>query len=123
MFRHSLLRDAAYSMQLLARRRELHGIALAALEKLYADELPFHYPELAYHGEQAAQVEKALFYLRRAGEGARDAYQNAQAIDYYTRTLSFIPADDLAVRFDLLVERVLLYRRLGDRTSEAADRR
>ncbi len=121
IFRHSLLRDAAYSMQLAARRRELHGIALAALEMIYNDELTFHYPELAYHGEQAADVEKARFYLRKAAETARDAYQNAQAVDYYTRTLSFMSEDELAGRFDLFVERALLYRRLGDRMSEASD--
>ncbi len=121
MFRHSLLRDAAYSMQLLAHRRELHALSLEALESLYADELPSHYPELAYHSEQAALAEKACLYLRNAADTARDAYQNAQAVDFYTRLLAFVPKEELSSRFDILVERALLYRRLGNRNSEAAD--
>jgi predicted ATPase/class 3 adenylate cyclase len=121
LFRHSLLRDAAYSMQLQVHRRELHALALKALESLYSGELNFHYPELAYHSEQAALVEKARRYLHRAADSARDAYQNAEALDYYSRTLNLVPVNELREHFVLLVERVMLYRRLGDRNMEAAD--
>ncbi|HEX8992755.1 MAG TPA: AAA family ATPase, partial [Anaerolineales bacterium] len=61
LFRHALLRDAAYTMQLQAQRRRLHAMAVEALEGLYPKELAFHYPELAFHSEQADLVEKARF--------------------------------------------------------------
>jgi class 3 adenylate cyclase/tetratricopeptide (TPR) repeat protein len=121
LFRHSLLRDAAYSMQLQLRRRRLHALALEALEGLYANEMSAHYPELAYHSEQAALTDRARLYLRRAADSARDAYQNAEALDYYSRTLILAASDELQERFNLLLERVMLYRRLGDRNGEAAD--
>ena len=98
LFRHALLRDAAYTMQLQAHRRSLHALAVEALEGLYANELAFHYPELAFHSEQAALVDKARFYLRRAADAARDAYQNTEALDYYTRNLHLVPGMRHALR-------------------------
>ncbi|MFL7870211.1 MAG: AAA family ATPase, partial [Anaerolineales bacterium] len=53
IFRHALLRDAAYTMQLLTRQRELHALAVSAMEALYTNELELHYGELAYHAERA----------------------------------------------------------------------
>ncbi|MGE5073130.1 MAG: AAA family ATPase, partial [Anaerolineae bacterium] len=121
LFRHSLLRDAAYSMQLQAHRRELHALAVQALESLYADELTSHYPELAFHSEQAALKEKAQFYLRRAADAARDAYQNAEALDYYGRVLRLTKPEELRERLNLTIERVALLRRMGNWDTEAAE--
>ncbi len=121
LFRHALLRDAAYTMQLQIHRRELHALALAALEGLYVNELAFHYPELAFHSEEAALREKAHFYLRRAADAARDAYRNSEALDYYERTLNLVPAEDLRERFDLTLERAMLHLRMGAWNLQAAD--
>lgn len=121
IFRHALLRDAAYSMQLLARQRQLHALAVSAIETLYGHELFDRYGELAYHSEKAGQERKARTYLTLAGKSASRAYQNHQAVDYFTRALALTPADDLQTRFDLLVDRSELYRRLGTRDLELRD--
>jgi len=121
MFTHGLLRDAAYSMQMRARRMELHGIAVSALEKIYKDEVEHHYGELAYHAERARLNEKAVDYLQRAGKAASDVYQNSLAVDYFTRALAFVVPDDLAIQFDLLAERVDLYSRMGKRDLQLKD--
>src|SRR5262249_12568585 len=42
LFRHALLRDAAYEMQLQERLRELHALAGVAMGNVYAYELPLH---------------------------------------------------------------------------------
>jgi predicted ATPase/class 3 adenylate cyclase len=120
-FTHGLLRDAAYTMQMRARRQELHLLAVAALEKIYADELKFHYAELAYHAERAELREKTQHYYSLAGKAASDLYQNAKGIEYLSRALSFTPFGDVAAQFDLLVERVELFRRLGDHLSHRKD--
>ncbi len=44
LFRHALLRDAAYSMQLLAHRRQLHTVAAEALESLYRERIAIPLP-------------------------------------------------------------------------------
>ncbi len=106
IFKHALLRDAAYSMQLLVRQRELHGLAASAMEMVYKDDLEPHYGELAYHAEKAGLKEKALHYLALAGKLSLGVYQNRQAIDYFTRALAFVPSDELRVKFELLLSRV-----------------
>ncbi|MEW6240426.1 MAG: AAA family ATPase [Chloroflexota bacterium] len=121
IFRHALLRDAAYSMQLLARQRELHALALNAIETLYGHELTDHYGALAYHAEKAGHERKARTYLTQAGKSASRAYQNHQAVDYFTRALALTPAEDLWAQFDLLIDRSELQRRLGSRDFQARD--
>jgi predicted ATPase/class 3 adenylate cyclase len=105
IFRHALMRDAAYSMQLRSRQRQLHGLAVDALEKLYADDLSPYYGELAYHSERAYQIEKARKYLELAGDFARDQYQNSQALDHYKHALRFTPENELEKRYQLHLNR------------------
>jgi len=121
IFKHSLMRDVAYNMQLEARRQELHAIALDAIEELFADNLHQHYTELAYHSEQALLEEKARDYLRKAGDTARDSYRNLEAIDYYSRAIAHILPDNLFEKFDVLLERAAIYDRRGDRSSQIKD--
>jgi len=120
-FTHALLRDAAYSMQTHASRTELHALALAAIENVYEQEVHHHYGELAYHAERALLAAKAFHYLRQAAKTAADAYQNSQAVDFYTRALAFVSPEDRAGQFDLLAERAELYARMGKREQQWKD--
>ncbi|MCO6478942.1 MAG: tetratricopeptide repeat protein [Phaeodactylibacter sp.] len=87
IFRHSLLREAVYSMQLRARLQQLHRHIGEAIERLYADNLDERYVDLAFHYEQAGVFDKTCEYLRKAADYARSNYQNQQALDYYERLL------------------------------------
>lgn len=119
IFKHVLLRDAAYHMQLRSRRQSLHGLALLALEQLYADDLSPHYGELAYHAELAQQLEKSRQYLELAGDAASKAYQNNIALKYYSQALAITPPDDLESRYRLVLATVRLHARLGARRDQA----
>ena len=121
IFRHALLRDAAYSMQLLTRQRELHKLAVSAIEMLYAHDLSPHYGELAYHAERANQVKKALLYLPLAGKLAASVYQNKQAVDYFSRALNLTPAEDLYAQYNHLLTRAKLYGLMGERARQVQD--
>lgn len=114
-FTHGLLRDAAYAMQMRARRIELHISALEALETTLRVGLDAHFGELAHHAERARLARKALYYLRLAGKAAADEYQNSAAVDYYTRALAFVPEDDPVTRYDIAAERLDMYTRMGKR--------
>lgn len=94
LFQHTLLREAAYDMQLRTRRRTLHQLAGQALEDLYAHDLNAHWGLLAYHFEQAGNVSKAVYYLEKAANFAREAYQNEAALDYYDRLIPLLQTTD-----------------------------
>ncbi|MCA9976980.1 MAG: AAA family ATPase, partial [Anaerolineales bacterium] len=76
LFKHALLRDSAYTMQLRARRHELHQLAAQAIEQVYAHDLEPHFADLAYHYGQANHVANERFYARRAGEQALAQFAN-----------------------------------------------
>jgi class 3 adenylate cyclase/tetratricopeptide (TPR) repeat protein len=121
IFKHTLLRDTAYGMQLRAHRQMLHGLAVEAFETLYADELDRHYNELAYHSEQAGLPEQACRYYWLAGDVARDAFQNSLAAELYSRSISLTPASDLPSRYSLYAARERVYNLLGNRDQQRQD--
>lgn len=118
IFRHALMRDAAYSMQLHSRQRALHALACEAIEKLFEGELAPYYGELAYHAERAYLPEKAQVYLEFAGDAARDGYQNGQALDYYQRALLFAPETALEQRYRLHQKREKILAHWGQREQQ-----
>jgi len=121
IFHHALLRDAAYTMQMRARRKELHLLALSTLETIFTEIPESRYAELAHHAELGGHASKAREYFTRAGKTAALLYQNELAIDYFTHAIMHTPFDDLAGQFDLLVERIELFSRLGKRELQLTD--
>ena len=121
IFTHSLLREAAYQMQVHTRRRALHTLALEAYEKLAGAGLVERYGELAYHAEQAGLDEKAVHYLNLAGSTALEVYQNDTAADYFTRALAITPQDDVLRRYELLIKRELVYESQGKNEQRERD--
>lgn len=87
IFKHSLLREAAYGMQLRTRLQQLHKLIAEAIERLYADNIEERYVDLAFHYDQAEVFSKTCEYLRKAADYARRNYQNQQALDYYEKLL------------------------------------
>ena len=121
IFRHALVRDAAYNMQLRARQQELHQIAVDAYESLYDGQLSPYYSEIAYHADRAGLGEKAKkFYILAGAEAAR-AYKNGLAIESYSRALSLSSIKDIQERIELLLARTALYRIVGDRSGQEQD--
>lgn len=119
-FSHGLLRDAAYEMQMQSRRRELHALAVEALEQLYG-EVKSRYAELAYHAKYAGLNTRAQNYYLLAGKIAAESYQNHQALEYFNRALAFTPLNDLGTQFDILMERVEVLNRVGNRAPQLKD--
>ncbi len=113
-FKHALLREAAYRMQLRARRQSLHKLALAAIESLpeadfaslpqadfaslpQADfaSLPqagisARFGELAYHALAADLPEPAFRYSLLAGNQAMEKYAAAEAVNHYRPAMELL---------------------------------
>ncbi|MBC8386098.1 MAG: tetratricopeptide repeat protein, partial [Candidatus Cloacimonetes bacterium] len=87
IFKHSLIRETAYQMQLKKNLRKLHKIAAETIEELYRESLENHYTELADHYEKAEVPERAVDYLFKAGKQAKENYLNELAIDLLDRLL------------------------------------
>jgi len=87
IFKHHLTQEAAYSGLLRRERRRLHRQVAEATEDLFADRIEEQLGLLAHHWEQAEEAEKAVEYLLGAGDQARLAYANEEAIGYYERAL------------------------------------
>jgi class 3 adenylate cyclase/tetratricopeptide (TPR) repeat protein len=80
-FRHGLTHDVAYQGLLHDRRRALHAAVADAIEARHADQPGSHVERLALHAFLGEQWERALRYLRQAGDkaAARSAYIEAAA--------------------------------------------
>ena len=68
LFKHALIRDAAYSMLLREPRRALHARILEALETKFADVSESQPELLAHHATEAGEIEKAAGHWGNAGE-------------------------------------------------------
>jgi predicted ATPase len=92
LFKHALMRDAAYEMQLHGRLRMLHHEAAQAYEAvLHA--IP-NYGQIAYHYDKAEVVVKALDYYEKAADQAKENYQNEAALAHYGRALQLTHNND-----------------------------
>lgn len=114
IFKHSLLREAVYGMQLRTRLRELHRLIAEAIEKLYHNSIEERYVDLAFHYEQAEVAQKTDFYLLKAADYARWNFQNKQALVFYNKLLdNIIEPEKRAQRTKVLLKKASVLELIG----------
>lgn len=86
-FRHGIYRDVAYAGLSYRRRRESHLAIAGVLERERADNLAATAPLLSDHFERGRDRSRAWKYSVLAGDTARGAYANNEAITLYERAL------------------------------------
>ncbi len=89
-FKHSLIQEAAYRTILTPQRRSIHRQAAEWLEREYAGHAEEVTGLLAHHWLHAADEDKAIAYLTRAGDKARLEYALDEAIGYYEELLPLL---------------------------------
>jgi predicted ATPase/class 3 adenylate cyclase len=123
IFKHSLLREAVYSMQVSTRLKELHRLIAEAIETLYADNIQQRYLDLAFHYEQADIPVKTQYYWEKAADFARRNFQNQAAIKHYSKLLRALPENEERIRIlqikGQLLERVGEWYKAKDTYEEA----
>ena len=116
VFRHALTQGVAYESLLTTRRQTLHAAAGTALEALYPNGLTERSEELAHHFRLGEVWDKAFVYLARAGDKARQAYANQEAIAFYTHAIDVSgriqPALDATQLFPVYEGRGLVWKLL-----------
>ncbi len=90
IFRHALLRDCAYEMQLENRLKEIHLLAAESYQKVFSEFRDEYYGDMAYHYEKAGNNEKAAVYYELAGNRASEANNTAQAYNYLEKALYYM---------------------------------
>lgn len=114
MFRHALLRDTAYRMQVRARRQALHRLAVEALEELYGDDLQSHYAELAYHSERAGLQAAAADWYLLAAKQAISRGTLLEALNYLSQAESLASEESIETRWNILTQQIDVLGMKGD---------
>ena len=94
-FTHHKIQEAIHAGMPRRRQQHAHARVGAAMETLYGSEAEALAGELAFHFEQARQLdkrltEKAITYLLLAGDRARTLYALQEAIDHYQQALALL---------------------------------
>jgi len=84
-FKHVLVRDAAYSSLLKARRANLHAAIAGAFEQRFPEIVEAQPETLAHHLTEAGLIEKAVSYWLKAGKNAIQRFANLEAIAHLQR--------------------------------------
>ena len=87
LFKHVLVRDAAYGSLLRNQRQQLHALIAAAVETQFPEIVATQPEWLAQHCDKAGWPEKATQYWRAAGEQAVRRAANVEAIEHFRRAL------------------------------------
>lgn len=89
-FRHILFQKYVYNSLDKVERVHLHEAAGTALEVLYGEGAEEIAVQLARHFQEAGITEKAIDYLRQAGDRAVRLSANEEAIAHFTRGLALL---------------------------------
>ncbi len=125
-FNHALTQEVAYGSLLQERRRNLHAQIMMAFEPLAAE----HIDQLAHHALRGEVWDKAVGFLRRAGEKAIARSAHREAVTCFEQALGAIANlprshDAMATAIDLRLDlRTALtplgqYRKILDLLGEA----
>jgi tetratricopeptide (TPR) repeat protein len=100
-FRHILFQKHLYNSLDPVERVHLHQAVGTALEVFCQEDavaIATTAPQLARHFQEAGIAEKAVAYLRQAGERAQRLYANREAVEHFRRALTLLhdtPPDEM----------------------------
>lgn len=92
IFKHALIRDAAYQSVLNARKRELHQRIAEVLASRFPDIVETEPELLAHHYTEANVVDRALAFWRQAAERATARMAHAEALGHVDKAKKLIAA-------------------------------
>lgn len=107
IFKHALVRDAAYDMMTRPLRQKLHGKVAQTLESGFPDVVQLQPELLAYHHREAGNTITAASYLIRASERALLGSATTEALSHLAQgrdLLSGLPESRERLRLELMLE-------------------
>jgi predicted ATPase len=89
-FKHAIVQDAAYAMLSRQKRQQLHSRIADALENSFPAMIEAQPELLAHHLAPAGSIERAIDYLRKAGQRSVEHSANAEAFGHLTGALDLL---------------------------------
>ncbi|HLY94661.1 MAG TPA: ABC transporter substrate-binding protein [Gaiellaceae bacterium] len=120
-FKHALIQEAAYRTLLGPQRSQLHRRAAEWLEERYAGHDDEVLGLLAHHWHAAENDDKAVAYLLRAGDKARQEYALDEAIEHYRELLPLLERRGERAAIALVLFKLALALHTSLRFKEAND--
>ncbi len=118
VFRHNLLKDAAYTVLPLRKRKEIHQVVANLFERLYADHLSDFYEDIGHHYLSCEDFKRTAKYFKLAGDKAKNLYAINQALYFYNTVLKISKGSEDQASTDLVRDVLLnlsdLYEITGD---------
>ncbi len=115
VFRHALIRDAAYESLLKSERRKIHARIVDALKTKFADRTERQPDLVAFHLNGAEQFEEAAVWYRSAGRRAAELAAIEEASTHYRRGLAALAQvkpsptrDELEMSLQILLGNALM---------------
>jgi predicted ATPase len=127
LFKHALVRDAAYGTLLRGRRQALHARVVATLEQQFPDMVMTEPERLAQHCAEAGLAEKAIQYWVAAGQRSLARSATAEAVAQLRNGLALlfgVGDDERRLELELELQTALgraLITTMGYGSSEMAD--
>lgn len=87
VFRHNLMKDAAYAVLPLRKRKEIHRQIAQLYETLYHGRLSDFYENIGYHYLSCDNFAKAAHFYKLAGDKAKNLCAIERARDFYDTVL------------------------------------
>ena len=110
IFKHALVRDAAYQSLLRKRRQELHANIATALERDFPHAIEARPELVARHFDEAGLFEKAVGYWLQAGRLVAARSANVEAIAHLRSglaSLAALPPGEPRLRMELALQLAL----------------
>jgi len=118
-FKHALIQEGAYRTLVASTRRSLHRKAAEWLEERHAGAEDEAYGLLAHHWLAAQDWDKAIAYLARGGDKARQEYALDEAIEHYRALLPLLEERGRAQEAALVLFKLALALHTSLRFEEA----
>jgi class 3 adenylate cyclase/tetratricopeptide (TPR) repeat protein len=97
LFKHALIRDAAYESLLRTDRQELHGRVAAVLMSKFPETVESEPEAIAYHLSQSGAEVEAVPYWEKAGQRAASRAAHSDATAHYSNALEIVRKKDESI--------------------------
>ena len=112
LFKHILTSEVCYGSILRYNQKILHKVIAETTEELFKNNKEY-FSFIANHYEKAGVIDKAIKYLEKAGDYAKQNYENEKGIELYDKLIALIEKNDLSLLSSIFIKKGTILRLIG----------